>query len=222
MFTLALAAAKGGVGKTTLAAALCTAAQVINRSATVGLIDLDPQGSATHWWNRRALEHPILLDAGGTPPADAKRALQRTGMDLLVLDCPPGFSGILRPAIEAADLVIIPTGPSDLDLSAVAGTAEMARQAGRPYRFALNRAPFRSRIAGSAVRALRGDGLLLPPVHHRVAIPAPMAEGRTALEAEPGGAAARELWALWLAVCEALGMSPAVQPLQGATPERAS
>ena len=53
--------------------------------------------------------------------------------------------------------------------------------------------------------ALREGGrLLAAPVHQRVAIAAAMAGGRTALETEPGGAAARELAALWEAVREAL------------------
>ena len=66
MKIIALAAAKGGVGKTTLAAALSAAAVLEWPSARIGLIDLDPQGSLTLWWNARARPSPVLLnDAGG-------------------------------------------------------------------------------------------------------------------------------------------------------------
>ncbi len=205
MFTLVIAATKGGVGKTTLAAALCTAAQISDPGTNVGLIDLDPQGSLTRWWNERALPDPDLVAMPDTPLGEVKCTVLAAGMELLVLDCPPGFPSILRSAIEVADLVLIPTGPSELDLAAIAATADMARQAGKPYCYVLNRATFRSRLAGSAVMALRAEGeMLMPTVHQRVAIAASMSSGRTALETEPTSAAARELGALWVAVSAAL------------------
>ena len=124
-----------------------------------------------------------------------------------MIDSPPSFSAILEQAIALADLVLVPTGPGALDMAAVASTADMAEQAGVPYRFVLNRGLFRSRLAGQAVTALRERGGLLPPVHQRVAVAAAMGDGRTALETEPAGAAARELWALWEAVRALLGLA---------------
>ena len=209
MHTVVTAAAKGGVGKSTIAAAICTAAPLTGGTERVGLVDLDPQGSATGWWNARDRAEPALLEAGGAPLTEVTRQARDTGLDLLVLDCPPGFSSILEEAIGVADLVLIPTGPSAMDLSAVEATADMAEEAGRPYRFVLNRAPFRSRLAGRAVTALLARGrLLMPPVHHRVAIAEAMAAGLTALETEPEGAAAMELLWLWYAVRAELGGHP--------------
>ena len=205
MKTIALAAAKGGVGKSSLAAALATAAPLDTPGVRVALVDLDPQGSLTQWWNTRALRQPLLAELSGRPLAAVRRELRAAGVDVLILDCPPGFSSVLREAIGAADLVLVPTGASVLDLDAVASTAEMARRAGVPFRFVLNRAVFRSRLAGRAVAQLRErGGLLWPPVHQRVPVAAAMAAGRTALETEPGSAAAGELAALWRAVRAAL------------------
>ncbi len=205
MKIIALAAAKGGVGKSTPAAALSVAAAANRPGARVGVIDLDPQGSLTRWWNARALPAPLLVRLAPEGLARARAAIREARLDLLVLDCRPGFSSILERAVAAADLVLVPTGPGELDLAAVASAAGMAERAGAPFRFALNRAVFRSRLAGSAVAVLRERGrLLAAPVHQRVAIAAAMAGGRTALETEPGGAAARELAALWPAVREAL------------------
>jgi chromosome partitioning protein len=65
-------------------------------------------------------------------------------LDLLVLDCPPGCSPILEQAIAVADLVIVPTGPSKLDLAAVASTAAMAERAGVPFHFVPNHAASRT------------------------------------------------------------------------------
>ena len=129
-------------------------------------------------------------------------------LDLLVLDCPPSFSAILGRAVAVANLVLVPTGPGALDLAAVASTAAMAEEAGVPFHFVLNRAAFRSRLAGQAVKTLREKGsLLCPPLHQRVAVAAAMAEGSTALETEPAGAAARESAVLWAAVRVALGLT---------------
>ena len=201
MKVIALAAAKGGVGKTSLAAGLGVAAVFDCPDVRVGLIDLDPQGSLTGWWNTRALPQPLNYDVAGRPIGAAVRDLRAAGLDFLLLDCPPGFSPLLREAIAVADLALVPTGASALDLAAVASTAAMAEQEGVPFRFVLNRAVFRSRIAGQAVRALRErGGLLWPPLHQRVPVAAARAAGLTVLETEPGGAAARELSALWRAV----------------------
>jgi len=203
--TIAVGAAKGGPGKTTLVAALAVAAALGARGLRVAVGDLDPQGSLTRWWNARAFDQPFLANLVGRPIAELQRELHEGGFDLLILDCPPGFSTYLLEAISASDLVLIPTGASALDLEAVASTADMAERAGVPFRFVLNRAGFRTRLAGQAVRELRErGGMLWPPVHLRVAVAAAMKSGRTALETEPGGAAARELTALWEAVWSCL------------------
>jgi chromosome partitioning protein len=208
MKIVAVAAAKGGVGKSTLAAALATAASIDRPHAEVGLADLDPQGSLTHWWNVRAEPFPILYDLLTETLPEQIARVRDDRLDLLVLDCPPGFSDILKQAIAVADLVIVPTGPSDLDLTAVISTVFMAQEAGVPYRLVLNGVLSRSRLAREAVPALQEWGdLLCPPVHQRVAIATAMAWGSTAQETEPNGAAARELAALWPAVREVLKAS---------------
>ncbi|CAH2603728.1 AAA family ATPase [Rhodovastum atsumiense] len=72
MKTIALAAAKGGVGKTTLAAALATAATLYRPGIKVALADLDPQGSLAQCWNARALPQPTLIDLTGRPLAPTR------------------------------------------------------------------------------------------------------------------------------------------------------
>ena len=90
MKIIALAAAKGGVGKTTLAAALAVAAA--RSGAAVGLVDLDPQGSVRRWWNARTLPAPLHLKLAPERLARARAALRGVPLDFLVFDCPPGFS----------------------------------------------------------------------------------------------------------------------------------
>lgn len=210
MKTVVIAAAKGGVGKTSLTAGLAAAASIDLPESRVGIVDLDPQGSLTRWWNDRAQGRPHLCNLGGVAFSAALPGLCAARIDLLFVDCPPGFSTILRDAISVADLVLVPTQASVLDLAAIASTVEMAELVRVPYRIVLNRAVFRSRIAGEAVRVLRERGnMLWPPIHQRVEFAAAMASGRTALETQPASAAARELAGVWGSVRTILDAMPA-------------
>ena len=59
MDVIVLASQKGGAGKTTLAAHLAVAAEAAGDGPAV-LIDTDPQGSLSAWWNVRVSETPVL------------------------------------------------------------------------------------------------------------------------------------------------------------------
>ena len=52
MRTLVIASQKGGVGKTTIAGHLGVMAES-QGAGPVALIDTDPQGSLSSWWNER-------------------------------------------------------------------------------------------------------------------------------------------------------------------------
>jgi chromosome partitioning protein len=98
MKLIVLAAAKGGVGKTTFAAALSTAAIIEKPDARIGIVDLDPQGALTGWWNARALPPPLLFNRQPEALAYAPIRLLDERLDLLILDRPPGFSFNLEQA----------------------------------------------------------------------------------------------------------------------------
>src|SRR3954470_11057742 len=59
MYVIVLASQKGGVGKTTLAAHLAVIAEAAGDGPAV-LIDTDPQGSLSAWWNVREANSPAL------------------------------------------------------------------------------------------------------------------------------------------------------------------
>ena len=59
MHVIVLASQKGGAGKTTLAAHLAIAAEAAGIGRAV-LIDTDPQGSLSAWWNVRENDSPSL------------------------------------------------------------------------------------------------------------------------------------------------------------------
>ena len=63
MYTVVAASQKGGSGKTTLSGHLAVEADRAG-IGPVALIDTDPQGSLSHWWNARAATSPHFVKVG--------------------------------------------------------------------------------------------------------------------------------------------------------------
>ena len=169
---------KGGAGKTTLAIHLAARASADGRRAL--LIDLDPQGSAALWGDRRktapdvAVEHPIRLER-------ALSAAAGQGYDVVVLDTAPHADNVALRAARAATTVVMPCRPSLFDLGAVGTTLDICRLAGRTPIVVLNLAPLRSRVVDDAAGEIgRAGGAVCDVViHQRVAFQHCMIHGQT-------------------------------------------
>ena len=185
MIVVAIASQKGGAGKTTLAGHLAVEAERAG-AGPVTLIDTDPQGSLSQWWNARAARAPQFAKVGAFELQSALNHLSRTGTKLAIIDTPPAISDSISHVIAHADLVIVPTRPSPHDLRAVGATVDMAERFGKPLMFVLNGATLRARITGEAAVALSQHGVVAPVfIHHRVDFAASMVDGRTVGEAVP-------------------------------------
>jgi chromosome partitioning protein len=123
---LALAARKGGSGKTTLAAHLAVEAERVG-NGPVTLIDIDPQQSLTSWWNDRQAETPKLLEVtrDKIKPELAKASKIK---GLVILDTPPLDSQAITSVIDIADLIVIPVKPSPHDLRGVSVTVDLCKR----------------------------------------------------------------------------------------------
>src|SRR3546814_310190 len=110
---LVVASQKGGSGKTTLAGHLAVQAE-LSGEGPVGLIDVDPQGSLADWWNERAAPNPFFIQTTVPRLADDIRELAAHGLELLVIDTPPALTATIADVIRVADLVLIPTRPSQI------------------------------------------------------------------------------------------------------------
>ena len=80
MHVIVLASQKGGAGKTTLAAHIAVAAEAAGDGPVV-LIDADPQGSLSAWWNVREAQVPALCELLGVPYTGSDSATLAIALD---------------------------------------------------------------------------------------------------------------------------------------------
>ena len=159
---VALLNQKGGVGKNTLA--LHLAGAWARQGKRITLIDADPQGSALDWSEQRAKEGvPRLFGVIGLARDTLHREAPELARDArhVVIDGPPRITALMRSALLAADLVLIPAQPSPFDGWASGEMLKLIGEAGifRPQlvaRFVLNRCGARTIIARETAELLVG------------------------------------------------------------------
>jgi chromosome partitioning protein len=210
---VALLNQKGGVGKTTLA--LHLAGAWARQGCRVTVIDADPQGSALDWSEQRAKEGgPRLFGVLGLARDTLHREAPEIarGVDHVVIDGPPRIAGLMRSALLAADLVLVPAQPSPFDGWASGEMLNLIREARifRPElvaRFVLNRCAARTIIARETGDALaeHDPPVLAARIGQRVAFADAARSGRLVFEVDSGVAASNEITALGT---EIAGLAP--------------
>lgn len=196
---ITVAQQKGGSGKTTLAATL--AVGFARAGARVALLDTDPQGSLGRWFMARR-------DRLGEPGMEMSTAsawgvgyecdkLRRT-CDIVIIDTPPKVDSDLRPALRAADLVVVPVSASHLDLWATEGVLDLCAREKRRVAIVLNRVKAGTRLSGEIAQAVQAlhAGIASAQLGNRVAFAESMGLGLGPQELPGAGLAAREAAAL--------------------------
>jgi chromosome partitioning protein len=194
---LALASQKGGSGKTTLSGHLAVQAQRAGAGPVV-LIDIDPQGSLTGWWNERDADMPAFAQTTVSQLSMDLQLLRQEGFKLAVIDTPPAIASAILGVMSCAELVVVPTRPSPLDLRAVGSTVELCDRAGKPMIFVVNAATPGAQMTADVSLVLSQHGTVAPvTLRQHPDYAASMTDGRTVMETDPTGACAAEVAGLW-------------------------
>lgn len=205
---------KGGAGKTTTSCHL--GVEISSRDYRVVLVDTDSTHAAlTDWWNDREALEPQLLAVPFDQLAASLEALRADGVDFVIIDTPPVVNKAVKAMVEMADLAIIPSKASKLDLRGTRRTLTLLGQTKTPMIFVLNEARPNTVLERDAMVTLSQHGKLAPTIHYRQNIVSSMVDGRTARELGKNTTGAKEVAKLADYVLEQVGM-----PLRKGAPKQ--
>lgn len=199
---LTVAQQKGGSGKTTLAAHLAVALPA-SSGEPVAILDVDPQGSLGTWFEAREEclgEDNTGLEfrtASGWGARREARSLARSH-GYVIIDTPPKADMDAKPAIDAADFVVVPIQPTPVDLWATSQTIDLADREDTPALLVMNRVPPRASLTGEMADAIAASGYetLQARLGNRTGFAVAMGKGRSVSEDAPKGRAAEEIASL--------------------------
>jgi chromosome partitioning protein len=205
---IAVAASKGGVGKTTLLS--CLAVQAVKEDNTVAMLDWEPQGSLTLWWVARGKPtNPMLVRNAGDPVEEVEGFKADGTYRWVFLDTAPAGLDQIERAIEAADFVLVPVQASAFDLSAIRPVVAICQEQSKPFAFAISREnTHRKALTASAITHLKklggNNSVLTQHVQDRNAyVSAMTVQGRTGPEhpdSKQAKEARNEIEGLWDAI----------------------
>ncbi len=211
MKSIAFAAMKGGVGKTTLAVHLAVSA--LRAGERVAIIDTDPQASAAAWARIRGGSSPDVVPVPAQRLTEALAAAEED-YSVVIVDSAPRASAEAATICAAVDLVLVPTRPSAVDLETLEQSVRIVQAAGCSGLVILNACPARAPEIAEARGYAASLGLPVATVAigERRPFSRAFAEGAGIAERERGPAA-EEVAALWGEVATLLGLVPHISRL---------
>ncbi len=197
MRVLSLVTQKGGCGKTTLTTCLAVAAGQDGKRVVV--LDADPQGTASEWWESREQDTPYLLEVKGDEIAQAVESAREQQYDLILIDTPARAEPVNAAAAQAADFCLIPCQPTLADMRAQSPTVQTLKRLDKRGAFVLTRCPPRGQRVKEAERGLQMFGLPVAPVMivNRNDYPDAYGSSMGVTEYDLRGKAAQEILDLW-------------------------
>lgn len=132
MKTIALISQKGGSGKSTLSISLACEAEL--RNIQTLLIDTDQQSSVYKWFRLRESDLPYTIATHGEAVEEELRKYDEAGAELAIVDTAGVSSTASVSLAKQADMVLIPSRASAIDLQAIEDSINIAKLAGKtPY-----------------------------------------------------------------------------------------
>lgn len=211
MKTIAFISNKGGTGKTTLSVNMAATAHNLGFRVMIG--DLDPQRSSVDWARGRTTDGPSVSPFKRGSLFPAQFAADRAGLDLLILDTPSASPEISLQAAKAADLSVLVSRPTVMDLRTMSDMVTTLKSLKLKSVILLNQAPSQRNgreptLVKEAIDILIGFGLPVAPCcfRSRLAFQASISCGLSAAEHDPDSAAAQEVSAVWSYLAEQIGL----------------
>jgi len=209
MAVVVVAGRKGGIGKSTITGNL--AGEFHEMGQTVIALDADPQHSLAAWAEQgegilKGCVEKLTRDSADELRTRVKAA--EKSADVVLIDTPPGMPYVAYQAMLLADLVLLPCGPSPLDLFPVkvalnqALKARAQRRSKKPrIRFVPSKVLKNTNLGRSLSRSLEEMGKkVLPGIGQRIVIAEAVSSGLTVREYDPASPACEEFKELAKAV----------------------
>ena len=195
---ITIAQQKGGTGKTTLVVHLALAF-IKYHNLKVAIIDTDPQGSLGKWFmirsEKKISNENLTFKTASLWGAQYESKSLKQDHDIIIIDTPPKIESDARPAIEAANLVLIPIAPSPVDFWATEAIIDIAKKAKRKILIQINRANHRSKLISKTLEYIENLKIKATNtlIGNRQIFVASMGEGKTAIEKHRTGKAVEEV-----------------------------
>jgi len=192
---------KGGTGKTTLAVHLALAF-IKYHNLKVAIIDTDPQGSLGKWFmirtEKKKSDYNLTFKTASLWGAQYESKTLKKDHDIVIIDTPPKIESDARPAIEAADLVLIPMSASHVDFWATGAIVDIAKKANKKILIQINRSNQRSKLITKTNDFIKSLDLSSTKtiIGNRQIYASSMGEGKTAVEKQKKGNAIEEIKSL--------------------------
>ncbi len=204
MLRIGILNSKGGVGKSLIAQNL--AVRGLKDFGRVALVDADPQQGSVGWSALRGeRDDGLVVSKADGEVSAALEALEADGVELALVDGPPGFLNLTEEAIAAVDFVCVPMKASVADIKAGEYCVSACIDFGTPYLIVVNEAATERRVT-EAVETLRdlGQPVAQTIVKRRVGLTDASNAGKAASEIGRAGVqSAEEIDRLYLEVITA-------------------
>jgi chromosome partitioning protein len=201
MAIIAVSGRKGGIGKSTIAGNLAGEFDAMGRSVVA--LDADPQHSLAAWAEQGEglLSRCVQKVRGGRAEELRTKAREADKQaDFVLIDTPPGIPETAYQAAMVADLVLLPCGPSPLDLFAVKEALSLAlkaraeRRSKKPrIRLVPSKVLMHTNLGRTLSSSLEAMGKkVLPPISQRIVLAEAVSSGLTISEYAPSSTAREE------------------------------